>query len=174
MAEKGIILQDATIGKSVACRDAVELDENSNNRIIQRLDVGKDKIPPSFRSATNLIRSESNFYGDGTDSTGYAAAGVFDNVIVVGDKSTLVVQLSGNVDFEGSLILPILLEDDETTIQGILEPQRLEATANSISLASGYLFPFLTWDVTGAKKVALAIPQEGDSGLTLSIYGAVI
>jgi len=38
MAEKGIIVDDAVSGESVACRDAVKVDDESNSRVIQLTD----------------------------------------------------------------------------------------------------------------------------------------
>ncbi len=175
MAEKGIIVKGDTTGESVACRDAVELDSESNARVIQRVDVCKGKLPAPFRDVANLIRSNKNT--DGTISTGYAAAGVFDNVIVVGDKSTLVVQVEAlDATTAEVTIAPILLEDDETTIQGILELQIANfASGNKILIADDdWLTPFLTWDVTGAKKIALAIVAHTDMYVNVDIYGAVI
>jgi hypothetical protein len=45
MSEKSIIIYESTTGKRMALRDAVELDELGNSRIIERVDFSSGKFP---------------------------------------------------------------------------------------------------------------------------------
>lgn len=183
MAEKGILVEDATTGESVACRDAVELDNASNPRVIQRMDIGKGPLPTPFRDSANLLRSA--VYVDGDDSEnffGEYGSGVDDNLLTVGDKSTFVVQVksNGNTTAEVKLV-PVLLEDDGTTIQGVLEAKVVDfaTSAGKLKIVGGeydnfYLGPIVTWDVTGGTKLAVIIMSNSDPYTSFDIYGAVI
>ncbi len=180
MAEKGIIVSDAATGESVACRDAVELDNESNARVIQRVDIGKGVLPAPFRDAANLLRDGVN--ADGSDAANYSSNGVYDAVLTVGDKSTLVVQVQSMDSFTGkAVIIPILLEADGTTIQGTLEPVEFDfvASGDKIKLVGGaydnfHIMPNKSWDVLGSCKIAIAVMSNNDPYATLDIYGAVI
>lgn len=183
MAEKGILVSDAEFGESVACRDAVELDDQGNARIIQRVDVGEGKLPTPFRDPANLLRN--GIGSDGADASNYFGeygSGVDDNVLVVGDKSTLVVQVEAKDNTSGSVtIVPILLEDDELTMQGTLEPITFDFSTGGqrVKLDGGeydnfFIAPMMSWSVLGAHKIGIAVLENTDAYLTLDIYGAVI
>lgn len=183
MAEKGILVQDAATGESIACRDAAELDNDSNARVIQRVDITKGKLPTPFRNAANLLRENKGADGDDiSDYTGEYGSGVFDTVLTVGDKSTLVVQVEAKDSTTGTVtIVPVLLEDDEITVQGSLAPQDVDFSSGEGKLKlvateydNFYIGPLLSWDVTGAHKIAIAILTITDGYLTVDVYGAVI
>lgn len=197
MAEKGIVVADAITGESIACRDAIELDDESNARLIQRVDVCKGKLGdlPNYDNWEEIAwRHET-----AVDSKNLYLFDV-DDIMDVGDKQTLVV----NVWFESDVtqtvgITPIIFTADATPIpQGILETKSFSMTSGSAfqmgSSGSGsgsgsgggtalpgegetgfYATQQKTWDVEGAKKIGLHITSYDQAGVEYFIaWGQVI
>lgn len=183
MAEKGILVAEAETGESVACRDAVELDNDSNSRVIQRMDIGKGPLPTPFRDSANKLRSAVSSDGyDTADYFGEYGSGVDDKLLTVGDKSTLVIQLQSLQSTTGTfVVVPVLLEDDGVTIQGTLEVKEFDFSSGGsrVQIPGGeydtfFILPFATWEVTGGNKIGIAVISSTDAYASVDIYGAVI
>lgn len=183
MAEKGIIVADSATGESVACRDAVENDNDGNARIIQRVDVCKGKLPDTFYSSTYKVWSAIN---SATPSS-WVENGNSDwttmknNLVDVGDKSTLVVAIDCD-DEPASLptIMPLIYASDETTLLWPLEPKTFSLAENpgeTVTLKRAndqYILLPETWDVTGAMKIGIRVSDYSDAYTTLDVYATVI
>lgn len=183
MAEKGIIVNDAASGESVACRDAVELDDDSNARVIQRVDVTKGKVGslPVTTAAAGLRHGnvkDTNFNLENiiTNWTG--------SFVEIGDNSTLVVFAEFELDQTQEItVMPIILNSDDIVV-GLLESKTFGTTSGDARYKgngpaasgsgsgtglgsvtpgdnggwSGYhVTPCQSWDVCGAYKVFLYI-----------------
>jgi len=179
MAEKGILVNDAASGESVACRDAVELDDDSNSRIIQRVDVVKGPLPSNFYAAGTLIRTIDA--ADGYFPSSWPAE-VMTNVLTVGDKSTLVVLPVSDLGISAShLIMPVLVRDDSGSdiVCGHLQVEDIDGSGKNtpLQIPSGesniYMHQIETWDVCGAEKIALVMPVTAASP-SLYLYAALI
>lgn len=136
MAEKGILVADAGSGESVACRDAVETDNDGNARIIQRVDVckGKGGVLPSGGTPYGLRLVNAV---DSKDiETEYASA----RLISIGDKSTLVVFVDFELDQDQSVDITPVIFNAEATPEciGILETKTFSMTSgNALYKGSG-------------------------------------
>lgn len=121
MAEKGVIVQDSATGESVACRDAVELDDDSNSRIIQIVDKASRKNNMDFSSPLRSDVDTSDSYSIGT-----LPSDIANNLITIGDASAIVVSViyEDMGSDEGVYITPIVVEADSLVVLGLLEPKR--------------------------------------------------
>ena len=131
MAEKGIIVNDATTGESVACRDAVELDNDSNTRVIQRVDVSKGKVGVlPINSAAGGLRQVNNADGKDIETLRLGSPPYF---IDIGDKSTLVVFVDFELDQDQSVDITPIVFNDEATPEciGVLETKTFSMTTGS-------------------------------------------
>ena len=181
MAEKGILIDPALSGTSVACRDAYETDSASNARVIQKVEsIGGGRLPDPFIAAANLVRNDIT--EDGYSIADWTAAGVFTNLLSVGDKNTLVVQLVLPAIYYSSSTLtiqPVLMAENGTTIQGLLSPQSITVLNTAVVMLNSYdaMCAMLTWDLkgAGANKIAIAVTESSDRYYDVyDIYGAVI
>ena len=192
MAEKGIVVVDAITGESIACRDAIELDDDSNARLIQRVDVCKGKIGP-LPTPENYTDSGYRYKTviDSKNLYDFPAAAIFP----VGDKSTLIVNVWFEADLTQSVgITPIIFTDDVTPVPaGVLETKSFSMTSGSAlqmgdTLGSGssnswpgegttgyYATRQQSWDVEGAINIGLHVTSYSQAGVAWFIaWGQVI
>jgi len=122
MAEKGVVVEDAASGESVACYDAVEQDNDSNARIIQIMDRTQRKHGFDIATEAGLVRNGVTT-SDTVNLTPVPAA-IISSALAVGDKTTLVatVRYKSENNSTEVTITPIVLDDDDTVI-GILTPK---------------------------------------------------
>jgi len=203
MAEKGILVSDASSGESVACRDAVELDNDSNARIIQRVDVSKGKVGTlPINSAANGLRQVNNADSKDIETLTSSNPPYF---IEVGDKSTLVVFVDFELDQDQDVDITPIIFNDETTPEciGVLETKNFAMTTGSTlykgtgagsgsgsasgsAAGLGSVYPSEgwtgyqmagsnTWDVCGAHKIILHVTSLTQTATGyLSAWGYVI
>ena len=114
MAEKGIIVDDASSGESVACRDAIQQDDESNNRVIQLTDKA---ARPIVYQRTTFLREEVNV-SDNFDIDPLPA-GIAAALLDVSDAESCVIwavvgQGSGSPSTAAYVITPIIVSEDVT------------------------------------------------------------
>lgn len=89
MTEKGILLEDQDDGKSLATRDAYELDDLSNAREIQRIEYGITpcrKLPSPLGSPVR-----EDITGPDSLDLSLMPSEITDNIIDCGDATTLII-----------------------------------------------------------------------------------
>jgi len=179
MAEKGIIVNDATTGESVAARDALEQDDGTNSRIIQLVDRSQRAHGFDITAETGLVRDGVT----GSDSTVMTTvpSAITSNALTVGDKTTLVVAchyvISSTDSSEDITITPIVLDDDNKMV-GYLTPRIVKGFKPNIgSSASPTAFyrnvgepsyknisEMLSWNVLGAHKIGIHVGFSSTDG----------
>ena len=176
MAEKGIIVADQASGESIACRDAFETDDGSNNRIIQRVDFASGRGPSPLGTA---VRGSSAAVSsaDGTDLTSLPTD-LTDNLIDVGDKSMLIVIAEQSAS-NGSVDITPLMFDNQATpaIMGGGIKQRASVGNPALrrgSSSGDYISNVLTWDLNGAHKIGLHITAIQGTSNAVKIWAYVI
>lgn len=162
MAEKGTLIVDQVGGESIATREAIELDDAGNPRVIQRVDITCGKIETTWGTP---IRTLNDGAVDDIQTSAWPAE-VTANAIVIGDKSNLVVGglshcAAGPFSPFSVSILPVIL-DDVNNIQGFLTKQSL--TCDLTNYAGAYDGPaylqylnLASFDTKGAGKIGIAI-----------------
>jgi len=173
MAEKGILIKAQIGGKSVATRDAYELDDNSNIRVIPRIMPICHQAPdpfPTLRSGVTAIDSRdlSSLIPDITD-----------HIITCGDKTKLAVHVEFASFTDQSLYLTPLIFDNEASpgILGILEEVQISVTTTaniSKSTNANIIAPIHIWDLLGAVKIGMMITNTAVITTTAHVYGYVI
>lgn len=89
MAEKGILIADQAGGESIACRDAVELDNDSNSRVIQLVHTSNSKGVNDVTIDRMDLRS-GVYKDDWSNRSNFVDADVTSNLLTIGDKATAV------------------------------------------------------------------------------------
>ncbi len=173
MAEKGIVVNDAASGESIGCRDAYELDDDSNARIIQLID--QTQRQHQFDQATATGRVRQNLTGTACDGTELSTlpTRVSSSALICGDKTTLVVASRYQVSnaSETITVTPIVLDDDNTAI-GFLQPKILTSfkpaggteITQAFNLSDINIAEILTWNVFGAYKVGIHVAINSTDG----------
>jgi len=171
MAEKGIIVDDADSGESVACRDAIQQDDGSNNRIIQLVD--KAARPIVYQRNTPLrtgVTAPDDFDIDPLSS------GIVSNLLDVSDAESCVfwavVTVGTSVyDTMGIHITPIIVSEDSTPVAVcLLSPFQLlpvfpakmintSISSNNRIQLSGSTIPTIvrSFPTFGAKKIGFHV-----------------
>lgn len=127
MAEKGVVVADAAAGESVACRDAIQQDDDSNSRIIQLVD--KAARPVTYQVTTPL-RSIIGSAPDGTNLSTVPSE-ITSAILDVSDAESFVFWAVINVGSSASTsleirITPLILSEDVTPVLvTMLPPFRL-------------------------------------------------
>jgi len=184
MAEKGIVVDDAASGESVACYDAVENDNDSNARIIQLVDRSQRKHGFDITTEAGLVRNGVTT-SDTVNLTPVPAA-ITDNALTVGDKTTLVatVRYKSQNNSTEVTITPIVLDDDNAVV-GFLTPKVFQgfqpddsddmSLIVDISSTPWNITEMLSWDVLGAYKIGFHVTANNGAGTTeIDVYAAMI
>jgi len=179
MSEKGVIVEDALSGESVACYDAIETDNDSNGRIIQLVDQSQRKTGFVISSNTGRIRTVTT--SDGMDFS-TVPTGITSNALTVGDKTTLVVSARYyQTSVEDITITPIVLDSGNAAV-GILSPRVIKGfrPTDGVYITDPFhvedgsgkwnLTEILSWNVLGAYKVGVHVACGSTDG---SINGQV-
>ena len=133
MAEKGIIVSDASSGESVGCADLRSQDDDLNSRIIQ---YTSNNVTPTSMEAledgtpvrTLDMGASGASKGDGMDiSSGSITADILSSVLDVSDKSAFTLSAVMTPAAQvGELtmiqVTPLLINDAGTKVCGILPP----------------------------------------------------
>ena len=190
MAEKNITIANAATGENVACYDSY--DRGSVNpyplRITQLVDMSQRKTGFNISMESGLMRDDVTT----TDSAIFTTppSGITDNLLVCGDKTTLVVACHYLMtDATKKLTLtPIIFDDNETAaVVGFLTPR----VVSSYKPAGGTIItqPFykaaggnwnisemLSWNVLGADQIGIHIACDSSNGqgFTADVYAAMI
>jgi len=191
MAEKGILVADASSGESIACRDGYENDDDSNARIVQLVDQSQRQHDISWGSGgTPPVREfYSSDSSDGTDLS-TTPADILNNALTCGDKTTLVISAKYAVasDAEIITVTPIVIGANDYAL-GFLTPKTISsfkpdggtAITKAFHRLSGpdpvNLIEILTWNVLGAYKVGLHVATNTADGTfsgSLDIYAKMI
>lgn len=176
MAEKGLTLLDQTGGTSVAVRDAIEPDNLSNPRLVQRLDysLGPLPVPIGAPNRGNLTTSDGALLSS-------LPADHLTNIISCGDKTHLVTWVKFCVSGAGGMCyLTPLWYDNEATpgYLGCSEGQLLFTTTVSgvyITDGTNYQTPIKTWPLVGAPRVSMHVAIANGAGAShLEAYAYVI
>ncbi len=132
MAEKGILITDQSGGESVACRDALEQDNEANNRIIQLVDQASR--PNGFRMGDSYFDYDPGT-GDGDDTvtsgSHFLSTRMDDNAIDVGDAThvAIICRYYSAGASDNIIVTPFYLDPDiadpttETAVLAIGEPK---------------------------------------------------
>lgn len=177
MAEKGTTIIAQSGGHNTAVRDAVELDDNSNARLIQHADFSRT---PIISPAGSPIRANVTVADPGLLSS--MPAEIINNLITCGDKSQLVVwaEFTGVATVSDTVRLTLLWYDNEATPGYIACEGGVSIYFNAY--ASTYLNDGITtrsntytWDLRGAPRVGIHIPLLSLNTCTdVSVYAFVI
>ena len=177
MAEKGIIVKDATSGESIACRDAVAQDDQAHDRIVQLID--KAPRPVVFQRTTPLRAITA---GDAMDIDPLPA-GIAANLLDVSDAESCVVWAVINlgstaVDTLNVVVTPILVSEDVTPVAvallapmdlrpvdptkgGGISPDNLLRISGGVAFASSFLTLARTFPTHGVKELGFHITLNG-------------
>lgn len=175
MSEGSIRIADALVGPRMATVDAAELDNLGNARVMERVTFGSGKLVSPLGNATrgNSAAISTNEVSDLTalpaDLTG--------NLIVVGDKSMLVVTAEQTVAGGTVTVTPIVFDNEGTPgVFSVLESKIFsQAFGFRRGASSGnYVHPLQRWDVSGAYKIGLHISYITGSGNAVKLWGRVI
>lgn len=175
MAEKSIRIAEQASGEYVAMRDAIEVDDGSHARIIERVDFASGKFATPMttytRGSGGLVTDIDTFdlTNLGSDLTGH--------LITVGDKSMLCVSVEQSVSGGTVTVTPILYDNEATpNIVGVLPPKTFtQPYAFRRGSGSGnYVLPIQTWDVSGAYKIGLHFSAETGTSNSYLAMGWVI
>lgn len=174
MAEKGIKIADQTGGESVACRDAVNPDDEANARVIQLVDVAARGGNYDMSAIRTVLSSDIL-------DTGTLPAGITDNLLDVSDASSFVFYGEVTYPSTGTLttkekiyVTPMLISDSGLYLENVLAPVQMvpicptkEATptlAQCFHAGDRRLHTQLTCMPTyGAKYIGFHIIMEGDA-----------
>jgi hypothetical protein len=176
MVEKGVIVQDADSGESVACRDAVQVDDGSNSRIIQLVDNSSRKNSISMASPLRTVTSS-----DSLDLSSISTD-ITDNLITIGDASSVIAALTyeDNGTDQGIYVTPIIFEESSLTVIALLEPKKFASVTEQWNdsyaeqfVLSGTTIPTImqSWNVMGAFRVGFHVYIRNAS--SVSLYACV-
>ena len=191
MAEKGILVADASSGESIACRDGYENDDDSNTRIVQLVDQSQRQhgISWGFGGTAPVREFNSSDSSDDTDLS-TIPSGILNNALTCGDKTTLIICATYAVTSDADIITvtPIVIDDDDNAL-GFLTPKTISSfkpdggttITEAFHKLSGpvpvNLIEMLTWNVLGAYKVGLHVATNTADGTfsgSLDIYAKMI
>lgn len=172
MAEKGILITPQPGGVSVAARDAIEPDDNTNARIIQQYDYSNTPIAleyPTTGAARNGIVSSDSFNLDNVP------ADMTDNLIDCRDCTKLVVnpRFHGGTEDSMVLVVPMLFDESDNLISWLTEK---EVSAGGSYLTSNFARAGVgigysrVWTLVGTAKVGLfagSVDLYGATGIDL-------
>lgn len=192
MAEKGILVQDAAGGESVACRDAIANDDNGNPRIIQIVD--KARRPHAFRATDAATRTVTASDAEGDLSV--LSSDLANSALLVQDETHLALRSEVSVGGTGVaadiIVTPLILDPtvaDPTTdrsVLGFLEPKRILGLAPSGNNQNhlywddkGDMIVFSqihVWPLFGAEKIALHTTITVNAGTVnaVMLFGRLI
>lgn len=186
MAEKGVIVADALAGESVACRDAVNTDNESNARIIQLVDKAARTVP--YQTTTPL----RTFEGNAIDSydLGTLPTAISDALVDVSDAEScvawVIVNTNGSTNtLEEIYITPLIISEDATpTVAAVLPPFRVRPVypdpndknmqGSAISLGT-YIFATIphAFPTYGAKTIGFHVCcPSGDNTISVKLFAA--
>ena len=178
MSEKGNLVTDQAGGKVIATRDAIELDDLTNARVIQEIDFCLDQFPSPIGTAT---RSEVTV--DDGDTLAGLPAEVLTNIIECGDRSKLAIlaRFTGiPTQYQDAMYLAALFYDNEATpgYLGSSEAVYMEPmAANGVYINDGtYCFTRVHMlDLVGSPKVAMYIPRlDFNTSTAVSVWGFAV
>jgi hypothetical protein len=171
--EKSIRIADGVTGERIAVREAFEVDENGDGRMIELIDFASRKfstpIGNAQRGHSSMINAAETF-----DVTNLPAE-LTSNLITVGDKSTLCVAVEQTTSLGSVTVTPIVY-DNSNAIVTILQPKTFtQPYAFRRGSSSGnYVLPALTWDVLGAYKIGLHFSAFTGTSNTFKAWGWVL
>jgi len=177
MAEKGTPIEDGASGDVVATRDAFELDSvGGASRVIQRVDFASGRGPSPLgtakRGSAGILNSIDtlNLTALPTDLTS--------NLIDVGDKSTLILQVEFTTSTAQDIVITPLMYDNAGTpgIMGVMQAHPFSLDYAFYKGGANYITPAFSWDTLGAHKIGIHITQWPDNGgsIYVKVYGWVI
>ncbi len=182
MAEKGVTIKNQAGGKSIAARDAFEVDSDGNPRIVQMVDqaqrhVALDRVAP-LRDIT---------VSDSIDLSAVLAGSLLTGILEVGDANSIVVQVQiedpggGALNPADGVIITPLIVDNSGIVNGILMPRFFTGYSPATGMnplnytdagALVWTFcPAASWDIKGSARIALHA-QLLPSITHACIYGA--
>ena len=168
MGEQATRISDQHSGDYIATRDAIETD-GTNARVIQLMDFASRQLP-----SPATIRGISSFIGsvDGVDLASLPAE-LTNNLIDVGDKSTLLVFPRHSVSIGEVAITPIIFNDAGTAI-GVRATKTSGMGTALFAISGVYYSPQLVWDTQGSEKIGLHITTISGAGNTVRLLAGVI
>ena len=195
MAEKGVLIADQSGGESVACRDATEQDDGSNNRIIQLVDTASRtvnfQVPDMIRTLTAGDSPDSNdLYALSTD--------IYYQEMYVGDADGIVLygyfymasSYSAGTPLTKVVVTPLLMHlTSNNRAMGALAPVEMKPVAPSggtvtladclvmeYSGATSVYFQTTPIHACGANKLCFHVHFEGPATIpansTLNIHAS--
>lgn len=186
MTEKGIVVDDATSGESVACRDAVQTDEDSNNRIIQLID--KASRPVIYQTTTPLRSAVATSDSFDIDPLPTAMASA---LLTVSDAEAVAlwakIATTSSTGYSALYIVtPIIVSDDATPVAVALlppiilrpvYPKTLSGSDGSIDALRLSTYSHIsivnTFPTYGANQMAFHITLDGSiQGATVDLFAA--
>jgi len=157
MSEQATRIADHASGDYIATRDANETDAASNARVIQEfIACGSPVAPSTVRGSAASVSS------DDTSDLDSLPADLTGNLITVGDKKTLIVDVIHDADDGEADITPIVFNSAGDTALAVLETKTCDLGALDFqNAANDYVAQRQTWDVAGAHKIGIHISGIG-------------
>jgi len=196
MAEKGIVVDDSASGESVACRDAYEQDEDTNERIVQLVDQAQRQHDFAFDlgESTAVGKIREVIGSDDTDFTSFTSSDIYgtsgDNLITCGDKTTLVALGYYKHDTASHVItLTPLVVDTNNRVIGFLTPKSFSSfmpdggalITEAFHIKDGgdnwNIGEVLSWNVLGAERIGIHVAIDSASGYfgdKIHLFGGMI
>jgi len=181
VAEKGILIKDQTGGESVACRDAVNQDDDSNARVIQLVDPTA-KLAGFSETAQRYVTASDSLDIQPVET------GISDNLIDVSDASSFCFFAEISMPSQGAtteptiVVTPVIMSDaDSTRGVALFPPVKMrpvapggeaDPTALQIFKTSIRAYPtsVIHMPSLGAKKIGLHVTMSGDVA-SINVYG---
>lgn len=182
MAEKGILVEDAASGESVAARDASETDNDGNARIVQLTDQATRKNTMVKSSPLRSLITASDSFDLSTIPTD-----IINNAITVGDAASICVAVTYQAQGadHGVYITPIVIESTSDIAIALLEPKKFAGVNSDESDTYASIFSIGTadtndivptimqaWPVFGAQRIGFHV-WLGASVTDVNIYACL-
>lgn len=181
MTEKGLLVTSQPGGKSVAARDAYELDDNSNARIIQQYDFSSSPLAATFPT-TNPTRT--NLITVDTFDMDNLPVDLTDHLLDCKDGSRLIVvpRFTGAGKNARVIITPLMFDDEATPeCIGFLPYISIDSGESHVDTpftrsggATGIGRPGI-WDLVGSPKIGLHNSYVDLQGSTnIELWGFIV
>ena len=167
--EKSMRIQGAGSGENIACFDGAEQDDQANDRIIQQYDlIGGIKFDTPLGTPLRTLTENE----DGWVVADWVA-NFYDNLIEVGDKTTVIACIDMDMpDIPGS-ISPILFDNDDNVIGAGTRESFLSSASYRRGTEWNFPTALIQWPTFGAHYVGFNVLIIGTWTLA-KIYAYVV
>lgn len=172
MAEKGTLIVNQIAGQSIAIRDAYEVDDLGNPRMISRVQRVKHQCPAN---PVPFIRTGIT----GLDSLDLSSliADITDNIIDCGNRTHLAIygEFLGSLNTQNIRVMPIVFDSQGSPgIVTLLKKQTISVGSTSVTRNADNTCRFpqnqtAHWDLAGARKVGALVVDTATIDTTVNL-----